>query len=184
VSARRGRPFDLSRDRLRHLSGPDAPGAGAHAMAATRRRGRADGLQVDLPRAVGDVIRVTDAVPGFRGLSAELTVLSHGSSLPVSIRKKRRILHSSFSSGKASRRLPGVSRGAASGRSPVPNLSEWPKPLSGRSLSRRPPLTVEKPSVTLTLSRNKSQSKPVTVLIFSVRVLCFSGSQRTWLAST
>jgi hypothetical protein len=146
-----------------------------------------DGLQVQVPFAVGHIVGVADPVAAHRRFPAELAVLGHGSSLDRSGRKRGRILSFSRLPGKPGtekekRQTKGIAFAAVQSflvvlagfvqSFPVSSFlssgRERPKSLCRRKVSRSNPLTAQKPSVTLALSRNKSQSKPLTVYFFSV----------------
>lgn len=64
--------------RLDHFAGLNAPGADANALARRVHLGL-DRLQIDVPAATGNVVRVRDIVTELRLLAADFTDLCHDS---------------------------------------------------------------------------------------------------------
>ena len=63
--------------RLYDFAAAQAIGADAHALAVAARRLRTDRPQVDVPAALGHVVRVADVISGARLLAANFTYLCH-----------------------------------------------------------------------------------------------------------
>ncbi len=67
------------------FAGADAGGADTNALAGAIYQ-RANGLQVDVPAALGHVVRVADAVAELRTTAAYFTNLSHKTGISLDVK--------------------------------------------------------------------------------------------------